>query len=345
MRILCIGDSNTWGYNPANGERLVNRWTRVLMQMMPEHEIIEEGLNGRTLCSPDPVKAERCGITALKMLLMSHKPVDLVILMLGTNELKKCFDCSAKRIAGEVGEFIKIIRNPDSWQKFNVPRLLVVSPILIRDELAQGDYVFDEFDAESVMQSKLLATEISEVCDEYGVDFMNAAEFAESSILDNIHMDEENHKKLAVALANKITDLKDMLVVLKRAGAKKKFENQEEFRNVLMQIEAADRGLVLDWDDGAGEEWARFSSSEVGKVCMINSVIGLAFLRAGYENQEVLQLLEDCEVVFVEDFHSGEWFIDLDKLRKEVWEMCWKTSEEIVNPRCFSLDEFYYATV
>ncbi len=204
MRILCIGDSNTWGYNPANGERLANRWTRVLMQMLPEHEFIEEGLNGRTLCSPDPVKAERCGVAVLKMLLMSHKPVDMVVLMLGTNELKKCFDCSAVRIAGEVGEFIQIIRDQELWQKFNVPRLLVVSPILIRDELAQGDDVFDEFDAESVAQSKLLATEIFEVCRGYGVDFMNAAESAEASPLDNIHMDEANHKKLAVALAGKI---------------------------------------------------------------------------------------------------------------------------------------------
>lgn len=207
MRILCIGDSNTWGYNPANGERLANRWTRVLMQMMPEHEFIEEGLNGRTLCSPDPVKAERCGIVALKMILMSHKPVDMVVLMLGTNELKKCFDCRAVRIAGEVGKFIQIIRASELWQQFGVPRLLVVSPILIRDELAKGDDVFDEFDAESVSQSKLLATEIAKVCATYDVDFMNAAEFAQASPIDNIHMDEANHKKLAIALAEKIEEM------------------------------------------------------------------------------------------------------------------------------------------
>ena len=70
MRILCIGDSNTWGYNPVNGQRFEKRWTKVLSELMPENEIIEEGLNGRTLTSVDPVFKERCGIKGLKMLLM-----------------------------------------------------------------------------------------------------------------------------------------------------------------------------------------------------------------------------------------------------------------------------------
>lgn len=76
MRILCIGDSNTWGYNPENGWRYQKRWTRVLGDLMPEHEIVEEGMNGRTLLTVDPFMQERCGIAGLKMLLMSHKPID-----------------------------------------------------------------------------------------------------------------------------------------------------------------------------------------------------------------------------------------------------------------------------
>ena len=60
MRILCIGDSNTWGYNPENGWRHENRWTKVLQKLMPENEIVEEGMNGRTLLSVDPFIKERC---------------------------------------------------------------------------------------------------------------------------------------------------------------------------------------------------------------------------------------------------------------------------------------------
>jgi lysophospholipase L1-like esterase len=105
MRILCIGDSNTWGYNPENGSRFEKRWTKVLASYMPEHEIIEEGLNGRTLLSQDIYVKERCGIDGLKMLLLSHRPIDCVIIMLGTNELKNCFKCSADYIANGVEEF------------------------------------------------------------------------------------------------------------------------------------------------------------------------------------------------------------------------------------------------
>ena len=204
MRILCIGDSNTWGYNPINGQRFERRWTKVLSELMSDNEIIEEGLNGRTLTSVDPVLKERCGISGLKMLLMSHKPIDYVIVMLGTNELKKFFKCSASHIASGIREFLDVILDKNMWQRFNVPKVLIISPILIRDELFENGDVFGEFDEKSVEQSKYLANSILAVCKEYKVEFMNAADFAEASLVDNVHMDEENHEKLAKAIKFKL---------------------------------------------------------------------------------------------------------------------------------------------
>lgn len=207
MRILCIGDSNTWGYNPVNGQRYERRWTKVLAELMPENEIIEEGLNGRTLLSVDPVVKERCGIAGLKMLLMSHKPIDVVVIMLGSNELKKFFECSADYVADGVGEFIKVIKDMELWQRFYVPKILIISPILIREELMENGDVFGEFDENSVIQSKCFAAAIEAVCRECEVDFMNAADYAEASLEDNIHMDEENHKKLAEAVNLKLREV------------------------------------------------------------------------------------------------------------------------------------------
>lgn len=207
MRILCIGDSNTLGYNPANGMRYEKRWTKVLAGLMPENEIVEEGLNGRTLLSVDPEVKERCGIAGLKMLLMSHKPIDCVIVMLGTNELKKFFECSASYIAGGISEFIKVIQEPELWNRFNIPKILVVSPILIRDELIEKGDVLGDFNKNSVIQSKQLAAAISNVCNDYKADFMNAAEYAEASTLDNVHMDEENHEKLGKAIYSKLKEM------------------------------------------------------------------------------------------------------------------------------------------
>lgn len=207
MRILCIGDSNTWGYNPENGWRHENRWTKVLQKLMPENEIVEEGMNGRTLLSVDPFIKERCGIAGLKMLLMSHKPIDLVVVMLGTNELKNSFGCSAEFVAKGIEEFIKIIKDETLWDRFRVPKLLVVSPVLIREELIVNGDVFGGYDEKSVRESQRMARAIESVCQKYNVDFMNAADYAVASLVDNLHMDEENHEKLAAALCEKIREI------------------------------------------------------------------------------------------------------------------------------------------
>lgn len=208
MRILCIGDSNTWGYNPVNGHRFEKRWTKVLSELMPDNEIIEEGLNGRTLTSIDPIFKERCGIKGLKMLLMSHKPVDYVVVMLGTNEFKTFFEHKADDIAEGIRQFLEIILDADMWQRFNVPKVLIISPVLIRDELITNGDVFADFDENSVIESNRLAEEILKVCEEYKVEFMNAADYAEASLVDNIHMDEENHIKLAEAINQKLRSIK-----------------------------------------------------------------------------------------------------------------------------------------
>lgn len=211
MRILCIGDSNTWGYNPENGWRHENRWTKVLQKLMPENEIVEEGMNGRTLLSVDPFIKERCGIMGLKMLLMSHKPIDCVVVMLGTNELKNSFECSAEYVAKGIEEFIKVILDKALWDRFSVPRLLVVSPVLIRKELIVNGDVFGGYDEKSVLESQRMAVAIERVCQRYDVDFMNAADFAVASLVDNLHMDEENHGKLAVAINEKLGEMFDKI--------------------------------------------------------------------------------------------------------------------------------------
>lgn len=208
MRILCIGDSNTWGYEPGTGRRLEGRWTRVLAKLMQEEEIIEEGMNGRTLLSVDPLIPERCGIKSLKVLLLSHKPVDCVVLMLGTNELKSFFPCSAKHIAQGVAAFLKMITDASVWGDFPVPKVLVVSPVTVRKELVTIGSSFVDFTGVSVAESERMGEEIAAVCNTYGVSFLDASEYAQASITDCIHMDEENHKKLGEIIAVKIKELR-----------------------------------------------------------------------------------------------------------------------------------------
>ena len=97
-RILCYGDSNTWGYDPASGERFAAdiRWTGVLRKVLASDrfEVIEEGLNGRTTVWDDPIEGQKNGRQYLIPCLESHRPLDLVVILLGTNDLKKRFSLS-----------------------------------------------------------------------------------------------------------------------------------------------------------------------------------------------------------------------------------------------------------
>lgn len=136
-----------------------------------------------------------------------------------------------------------------------------------------------------------------------------------------------------------------MLEVLKRAKHKKPFTNQEEFKETLAQIQAEDTTLKIDWDDGAGEEWARFSNQADGIVCMINSKIRLIFIRSTCNFQNFDHIIGDFEVVFTENYWSDDWTIDTGKLKDEVPEIYWHACEGAVNSNCFSLDDFYFATV
>lgn len=92
--ILCYGDSNTYGYNPVNGLRYPKdvRWTGVLQKMLgEEYEVIEEGCNGRTTVFEDAKEPWKAGLGYLRPCLNTHKPIDFVIMMLGSNDLKGCF--------------------------------------------------------------------------------------------------------------------------------------------------------------------------------------------------------------------------------------------------------------
>ena len=111
--VLCYGDSNTYGYNPENGLRYNEdeRWTGILKSLLgPGYNIIEEGCNGRTTIYDDPLEGWKNGKDYLKPCLNSHKPIDIIILMLGSNDLKNYFGASSRDIANGAGTLADIIK-------------------------------------------------------------------------------------------------------------------------------------------------------------------------------------------------------------------------------------------
>ena len=145
--ILCYGDSNTYGYNPENGFRYPYdlRWTSILEKNMEGRaRVIPEGLNGRTTCFEDEIRPGRNGFAYLEPCLHSHGPLDLVVLMLGTNDLKIRFQLTPVDIGKAIERLVKKILEitPQKREDGKPSEILLVSPILIGEnirEVADGE--------------------------------------------------------------------------------------------------------------------------------------------------------------------------------------------------------------
>ena len=129
--IVVFGDSNTWGYDPATGGRFPRsqRWPSVLQRELgTDFEVIAEGLNGRTTVHDDPIEPYRSGADALPPCLMSHAPVDLVVLALGCNDLKKRFSLSAFDIAEGAARLVFLARAYGEGPDGRAPKILLIAP-------------------------------------------------------------------------------------------------------------------------------------------------------------------------------------------------------------------------
>ena len=209
--ILCLGDSNTHGYcaDPNDSADRTDRfnederWTCLLQKALgEEYLVLEEGLSGRTTVFSDPLHECMSGLDVIYSTLMSHEPVDLLIIMLGTNDCKTRYRASASVIAKGLDQVIRKARQNAS-RHFD---LLVISPIHLG--VGVGDADFDpEFDAASVAVSRNLANEYRKIALQNHAAFLNASDFAAPSVTDREHMDEKGHAALADAIYNKILAL------------------------------------------------------------------------------------------------------------------------------------------
>lgn len=205
-RILCYGDSNTWGHMPGTpGIRFPEeeRWTCLMQQKLGGgFHILEAGLNGRTTTCDDPYDPELNGIRALPGWLRSTAPLDLVVLMLGTNDLKFQNAWSAAR---GVSTIIRAIRMHADCFRDGKAQVLMVSPIHVTDApslvMSDPDSMFSR--PESLKFAKFYRA----FAEDMGVPFFDAATVAEPSPLDGIHLDAAGHAALAEALSKEVAAL------------------------------------------------------------------------------------------------------------------------------------------
>jgi len=192
--IVVFGDSNTWGTDPATGGRFPRpqRWPSVLQRELgADFEVVAEGLRGRTTVHDDPIEPYRSGANALPPCLMSHAPVDLVILALGCNDLKKRFSLSAFDIAEGAARLIFLARAYGENADGRAPKILLIAPPPIAKLTAYAEMF--EGGAE---KSRLLGERYRAVAEREGVAFLDAGQVIRCSDLDGIHYEADQHELL-----------------------------------------------------------------------------------------------------------------------------------------------------
>src|SRR5690348_16265942 len=186
--IVCFGDSNTWGYEPgSNHGRLPReaRWPVRMQRALGEgFEVIAEGLNGRTAAVESPVEDGRNGLPYFLPCLRSHKPVDLVVIYLGTNDVELL---SAELVARSVGRLVKVARHSETGSGFGAPEVLVVCP--------------------PPFEGHELGPFYAEECEELGCELLDLDGIVSYTEIDPWHLDETGNAALALAVEERVRKL------------------------------------------------------------------------------------------------------------------------------------------
>lgn len=210
--VLCFGDSNTWGFIPESitapcAARHAHdvRWTGVLTRELGAcFRVIEEGQNGRTTVHDDPFAAARNGKTVLPALLESHKPLDLVVMMLGTNDLKAVFGLSPGEITAGVKVLAQMILGSDAGHKAKPPKLLLLCPPAIGQMNHLPDIAARLPNA--FKDSRELPRHYEALASSLGCPYLNTQTLI-SAGSDGIHLDATAHATLGNAVATMVKSI------------------------------------------------------------------------------------------------------------------------------------------
>ena len=207
--ILCYGDSNTHGYcaDPGDcedgGIRFTEnqRWPRLLQTTLGEDYLVtEEGLSGRTTCFEDPLYEGLNGLDYITPCLKSHEVIDLLIIMLGTNDTKDRFCASAACIGLGMARLVKKAKDTDCWGG-KAPNILVIAPPPIGAGMLTSP-VAQTMGQLCVEKSRQLGESYREQCELLGVSFLDAGALGcEFNTVDYMHLTSRGHAQLAEALA------------------------------------------------------------------------------------------------------------------------------------------------
>lgn len=203
--ILAFGDSLTYGANPRpDGPRHAHedRWPTTLEKgLAGKARVIAEGLGGRTTASDDwYAGADRNGARILPTLLESHSPLDLVIIMLGTNDLKPAICGLALEASFGMRRLVQIVRGHYAGKGETAPQIILVAPPLICD--TENADMIGHFGGiqHAIDQSGQFATHYARRAQEWNTGFFDASTVAHADPLDGVHLDAANTSAIGEGL-------------------------------------------------------------------------------------------------------------------------------------------------
>ncbi|PWW03905.1 lysophospholipase L1-like esterase [Hoeflea marina] len=200
--VLCYGDSLTWGYDPVERGRhdLADRWPSALAAALGEGvHVIADGLNGRTTAFDDyTADCDRNGVRTLPTALHAHAPLDLVVLMLGSNDMKPMLAGTAIAAAKGMRRLVELVQTHSWPMPYETPQVLVVSPPPL---VPTADPDFAAMFAGGVPEADMLASFYADLADETGAAFFDAGSVARCSAIDGVHLDAENTRAIGRGIA------------------------------------------------------------------------------------------------------------------------------------------------
>lgn len=204
--ILCYGDSNTWGFIPEKGNRYPAdvRWTgRLASALGSDYHVKEEGLCGRTTSYELPLEHDRNGFKTFPIILESASPLDLVILMLGTNDRRMQICASPQESALAMERYIQHIRMEALRTGDHSPEILIISPPLIEKRALETEVGF-YYGEKSIRDCQNLAKEYRRLSQQHHCAFLDASRVCSASREDGVHLDDLGHRELAWAVLEKV---------------------------------------------------------------------------------------------------------------------------------------------
>ena len=198
-KILCYGDSNTFGYNPFDSSRFdeKTRWTALLQENLgSDFEIIEEGACDRTGIADNDKGFLYSAQRHFPKMITKTKNVDLLILAIGTNDLQFKYDLTVHQFENGLEKLIVTAKN-------NVRRIILIPPVILHENVLEGFFKF-QFDETSVSKSKKIGKIYRKLSNIYGLDYFDLNDFVKPSNADGLHYDSEGHKIISTKLSDYI---------------------------------------------------------------------------------------------------------------------------------------------